>query len=322
MRIVFHGENAGTYAEGIADLLPDPHDIIVLSDGLGQPGEREAFANAEVIVGTGLNPNHTRPERLRFYQVAAAGYDGVDLSLLPGSVPVCNCFGHEVGIAEYVMGGLLAIRTRLVEADRRLRERDWTFQAGRPAGLHRELTGTALGIVGYGHIGKAIARRAKAFDLAVHVANRGQIGEDEFVDRYWPLDRLGEFMESVDAVVVSLPLTPTTTSLIDGALFGRMKQDAIIVNVGRGPVIDEAALYDALKTRRIAGALIDTWYVYPGRDDLAPLPSRFPFHELDNVVMTPHMSAWTWGTIRRRQETMVTNITRLGAGLPLVNVVR
>jgi len=275
-----------------------------------------------VIIGTRLNPSHPRPECLRLYQVAAAGYDGVDFSLLPNTTQVCNCFGHETGIAEYVMGGLLAIRTRLIEADRRLRDRDWSFQAGRPAGLHRELTGTAIGIVGYGHIGKAIARRAKAFDLAVHVANRGQIGEDEFVDRYWPLDRLGGFMEAVDTVVVSLPLTATTTSLIDGALFARMKRDAIIVNVGRGPVVDEAALYDALRTGRVAGALIDTWYVYPDRDDPAPQPSRFPFHELGNVIMTPHMSAWTWGTIRRRQETMVANISRLSAGLPLLNVVR
>jgi len=232
MRIVFHGENAGTYAEGIADLLPDPHDITVLSDGLGQPGERKAFATAEVIIGTRLNPSHPRPECLRLYQVAAAGYDGVDFSLLPNTTQVCNCFGHETGIAEYVMGGLLAIRTRLIEADRRLRDRDWSFQAGRPAGLHRELTGTAIGIVGYGHIGKAIARRAKAFDLAVHVANRGQIGEDEFVDRYWPLDRLGGFMEAVDTVVVSLPLTATTTRLIDGA-------PTVLVTNG---VYDEAAL--------------------------------------------------------------------------------
>jgi phosphoglycerate dehydrogenase-like enzyme len=322
MRIVFHGENAATYVEGFAELLPEAHDIAVLSDGLGRHGERETFANAEVIVGTRLNPSHPRPERVQLYQVAAAGYDGVDLSLLPGTADVCNCFGHETAIAEYVMGGLLAIRTRLIEADRRLRGCDWTFQAGRPAGLHRELTGTALGLVGYGHIGKAIARRAKAFDLTIHVANRSQTGEDELVDRYWPLDQLGQFVETVDTVVVSLPLTPTTTSLIDGALFARMKRDAIVVNVGRGPVVDEAALYDALKTRKIAGALIDTWYVYPGKDDPAPHPSRLAFHELDNVIMTPHMSAWTWGTIRRRQETMATNITRLGIRLPLLNIVR
>lgn len=321
MRIVFHGQNAGTYARGFAELLPEPHEIALLSDGLEQPGEREAFSSAEVIVGTRLYPSHPRPEAVRLYQMAATGYDGIDLSRLPAGATVCNCFGHETAIAEYVMGGLLALRTRLIEADRRLRLPDWSFRAGGPASLHGELAGSRLGLLGYGHIGKAIARRAKAFDVEIHAANRSPV-EDGLVDRYWPLDRLGEFAASVDGLVISLPLTPATTGLVDAAVFARMKPDALVVNVGRGPVVEEAALYEALAERRIGGAVIDAWYVYPTQDDPTPRPARFPFHKLDNIVMTSHMSAWTWGTIRRRQETVATNVKRLAQGLPLVNVVR
>ncbi len=95
----------------------------------------------------------------------------------------------------------------------------------------------------------------------------------------------------------------------------------VILNVGRGPVIDEAALYAALKERRIGGAIIDTWYVYPSAANPTPHPGTLPFHTLDNCVLTPHMSGWTHGTIRRRQETMADNIRRLAAGQPLENMV-
>jgi phosphoglycerate dehydrogenase-like enzyme len=95
-----------------------------------------------------------------------------------------------------------------------------------------------------------------------------------------------------------------------------------VVNVGRGPTIDEEALYDALKSRRIGGAIIDTWYRYPQAGDATPLPSKLPFHELSNVLMTPHMSGWTSGTIRRRQAVIAGNIRRRFSGEPLENVVR
>ena len=94
------------------------------------------------------------------------------------------------------------------------------------------------------------------------------------------------------------------------------------MNVGRGPTIDEQSLYAALKDRRIAGAVIDTWYNYPSPNHPDTLPSKFPFHELPNVVMTPHMSGWTTGTINRRRHTIADNIRRRAAGRPCVNVVR
>ena len=129
-------------------------------------------------------------------------------------------------------------------------------------------------------------------------------------------------MASADAIVVSLPLLPETRLPGRcGRAVAAMRPDGVIVNVGRGPVIDEAALYHALHERRIGGAIIDTWYVYPTAAEPAPLPCRQPFHQLDNVVMTPHMSGWTTGMIRRRQETVAGNIRRLGRGEPLVNVV-
>jgi phosphoglycerate dehydrogenase-like enzyme len=100
-----------------------------------------------------------------------------------------------------------------------------------------------------------------------------------------------------------------------------MRSDAILVNVGRGAVVDEAALFDSLKEQRIGGAIIDTWYQYPSAETVNCAPSQFDFASLQNVLMTPHMSGWTQGTVQRRQQTIADNINRLSSGQPLLNVI-
>ena len=188
--------------------------------------------------------------------------------------------------------------------------------------MHGELAEKTIGLLGFGHIGKAIAARAKAFEMKVHVANRSPVPASSLVDRSFTLETLGEFFGSADFFVVSVPSNAETRGMVNAESFAAMRASAVILNVGRGPTIDERALYDALKERRIAGAVIDTWYSYPSPDHPSTLPSKFPFHELPNVVMTPHMSGWTTGTIHRRRQTIADNIGRRAAGMPCVNVVR
>jgi phosphoglycerate dehydrogenase-like enzyme len=254
--------------------------------------------------------------------VPGAGYDQVDLAALPVGTVVCNCFGHEQAIAEYVMAALLARHVPLADADRRLRQADWSYWAGAADRVHDEMAGKTIGLLGYGHIGKAIASRAKAFEMRVHAANRSPVSASPPVDRYYPLNELRDFWGSAEFFVISVPLTADTTGIVDAAAFAAMPPTAVVLNVGRGPTIDERALYDALKSGQIAGAVIDTWYNYPSPGQANPHPSSLPFHELANVVMTPHMSGWTSGTIRRRQQTMADNIRRRAEGRPCVNVVR
>jgi phosphoglycerate dehydrogenase-like enzyme len=176
-----------------------------------------------------------------------------------------------------------------------------------------------LGLLGFGHIAQAVAHRAKAFGMRVHVANRSPVTH-ALVDQSWTLDGLQAFMASADAVVVSLPLTDNTKGLVNASALAAMRPDAVLLNVGRGAVIDEAALYAALASRQIGGAVIDTWYQYPTPTQSECAPSKFDFAALDNVLMTPHMSGWTAGTVRRRQETLAENIGRLSRGEPLIHV--
>ena len=322
MRIIFHGDNASSFSAGFAELVGPQADIRILPDVLASDADKRAYAEAEAVIGVKFDASLPVPAGLKLFHVPGAGYDAVNLDLLPASTHVCNCFGHEQAIAEYVMSALLARDIPLADADQRLRRGDWAYWAGAPERVHGEIAGKTIGLLGFGHIGKAIARRAKAFEMQVHVANRSPVATSDLVDRAFTLDQLDEFWGSADAIVVSVPLTADTTGIVGASALAAMKPGAVIVNVGRGPTIDEAALFAALKAGTIGGAIIDTWYQYPGPQQSHTLPSKLPFHELSNVLMTPHMSGWTSGTIRRRQQTMADNIKRCFAGSSLQNVVR
>src|SRR5437870_5837770 len=322
MRIVFHGENAASFSKDFDRLLGETAAIRILPDLLTNPADRETYAAAEAIIGVRFAKDLPRPEGLQLFHVRGAGYAAVDLGAIPGSAVVCNCFGHDQAIAEYVMAALLARHVPLGDADRKLRQGDWAYSSGSLARLHDELAEKTIGLLGYGHIGKAIAARAKAFEMRVHVANRSAVATSPILDRSFTLDDLRDFWASADFFVVSLPLTAEPTGIVNAEAFAAMRSSAVVLNVGRGPTIDERSLYDALKDGRIAGAIIDTWYNYPSPDQPNVLPSALPFHTLPNVVMTPHMSGWTSGTIHRRQQTIADNISRRAEGRPCINVVR
>lgn len=319
LKIVFHGQNAANFRQGFEQLIAPEHHIIDLSDGLEQPGERAHYESADVVIGIKLNDSMPVPLKARLFHAPAAGTDAVNTALLPASCSLANCFGHENAIAEYVMAALLMRHVPLARADEDLRQQQWTYWAGRNAALRTELGSQTIGLLGFGHIAQTVALRAKAFGMRVHVANRSTV-QHPSVDQSWPLDALHDFMGSADTVLVSLPLTSNTTSLVDARAIAAMRPDAVLMNVGRGAVIEEKALYDALATRQIGGAVIDTWYQYPAPTQAECSPSQYDFAALDNVLMTPHMSGWTAGTVQRRQQTLAENIGRLSRGEALNNV--
>ena len=319
LKIVFHGQNAANFRQGFDALIDPEHQIVDVSDALDQAGERAHYESADVVIGIKLNHSMPVPLKARLFHAPAAGTDAVNTALLPASCSLANCFGHENAIAEYVMAALLMRHVPLSRADQDLRRQHWTYWAGQKAALRTELGSQTIGLLGFGHIARTVALRAKAFGMRVHVANRSPVGHAS-VDQSWTLDGLHDFMGSADAIVVSLPLTENTEGLVDARAIASMRPDAVLMNVGRGAVIDEKALYDALAARRIGGAVIDTWYQYPTPTQTECAPSQYDFSALDNVLMTPHMSGWTAGTVRRRQETLADNIARLSRDEPLINV--
>ncbi len=321
MKIVFHGDDTKTFIEGFAAQLGIAPDIVALPRILLSESDRAAFAEADVLVTTRFTTDTPSPAGLKLLHVPAAGYDGIDMAAVPPEAVICNSFGHEQAIGEYVIAALLARCVPLADADARLRRGDWAYWSGATERVHAELSELTLGLLGFGHIGKTIASLARAFGMPVVAANRSAIAQTPLLDKSFALDDLA-FWAAADAIVVSLPHTPDTTGIVGARQLAAMRPDAVIINVGRGPVIDEQALYDALAARRIGGAVIDTWYRYPTPDAPNPLPASLPFHQLPNVVMTPHMSGWTRGTIRRRRDLIARNVMHLVAGQPFENVVR
>jgi phosphoglycerate dehydrogenase-like enzyme len=211
-------------------------------------------------------------------------------------------------MAEYAIGALAALRQRFLQADRALRDGVWRFGFFGEGGMIEELFGSTLGIIGFGSIGAEVARRANAFGIrcrSVTLHPDKPIEPGLLTARPGALDRAGDVDDLVsasDAIVVACEHSPLTEGLIAARRFSLMRRTALLVNVARGPIVEERALYEALKTKDIAGAAIDVWYRYPEERTRPMRPSEYPFEELDNVLMTPHSSAWTAGTKRRRLE--------------------
>jgi len=185
-----------------------------------------------------------------------------------------------------------------------------------------ELAGKTLGILGYGRIGQNVAQRARAFGMNVCAIRRDirRSSGNELALLGGP-DMTDEVMRRSDYVVISMPATPDTIGSIGRKRLGLMKLAAFLINVARAEIIDEDALYEALAQRSIAGAALDVWYRYP-REAGSTAPATRPFHELPNVLMTPHVSGWTAGMIEARAKLIAENIRRISCGETPLNLVR
>jgi phosphoglycerate dehydrogenase-like enzyme len=280
-----------------------------------------AFAAAEVLVTVDLGHGLPPMPRLKLIHLPVAGLDAVDLDAVPEGCPVCNTFEHEIGISEYVLAAMLQWTVGLAGRDARFRAGSWADSPRAGAPFRPELAGKTVGCIGYGHIGQAVAVRARAFDMRVLAITQRPRPLEPAPDRLGGPGELGELLEASDFVVIACPLTAATQGLIGQAELARMRRSAVLINVARGPIVDEDALFTALRERTIGGAVLDTWYRYPSGGDASVRPSRHRFHELDNVLMTPHCSGWTEGLMERRFAVIADNLERLAAGQPLLNQV-
>jgi phosphoglycerate dehydrogenase-like enzyme len=262
--------------------------------------------------------------RLKLVQVPGAGLDRIDRSALPRGAMLANAYGHEAGIAEYVIGAILTLTREFGRLDTALRVGDWQSQWAvgvAPPPVWAELTGRTIGILGYGRIGRSVARRARAFDMKVCAIRRhfGQSAEDDLALLGGP-ELLDEVLRRSDYVVITMPATPETTGRIGCRELGLMKPSAFLINIARAEIVDEDSLYDALSQRSIAGAALDVWYRYPS--DRGPaMPATRPFHELPNVLMTPHIAGWTEGMLEARTRLIAENIRRIACGEPPLNLI-
>jgi phosphoglycerate dehydrogenase-like enzyme len=259
--------------------------------------------------------------QLRLIQCVGAGVDLFDLSAIPKGCALCNVYEHEIPIAEYVLLNVLLFAKRLIEHDAAMRQGRWPGSGRFEGEFHEEVCGKTIGLVGFGHIGAALAPRAKALGMRViAVRRRPQPSAD--LDWCGATSELPRLLAESDYIAIVCPLTPETKGLIGEAQLRLLKPTAVLINPARAAIIDEEPLYRALNESWFAGAALDVWYQYPPPDSDTPLHgSRYPFHELPNVVVTPHYSAWTQAMIRRRYRKIAENLDHLARGEPLERIV-
>lgn len=320
LNVVFHGTLIHHLQDLFLSKVKTPWRVLRFFEQDAREDFARALEEADVLISMAWNAQFPPAPKMKLLQVPGTGYEGIDFSAVAEGVAVCNAYGHAEGMAEYTLLGLLAWCHRFYEADRTFREGSWEYSGRMNGPVNRELYGKTLGIVGFGSIGQAVAVRAKPFGMKVIAINRTQREPPACVDEWVGFDGLDETLPQLDYIVVAAALGPETEGLIGRAQFARMKPDAVLLNVGRGAIVEEGALFDALKSKRIRGATIDVWYGhYPSKDNPRVPPGNYPFHELDNLYMTPHTSGWTTGMIDRRWTQIAQNLDRLARGEPLMH---
>lgn len=321
MKTLFLGGLAARVAPRILGKMTETLDTTVLAELTDMQRLIPALAEAEIVVGHIWRSDFPEAPRLKLLQAATAGVDMIDLPSLPRGIALCNVFGHEPAIAEYVMMTMLALTHRLFDLVTSFRGGSWA--AHQPAGgtPHGEVFGKTIGIIGYGRIGREVAKRAVAFGCKVIAANRSPVAERGDASEIYPLAELDHMLPQCDAILIAAGLGPETRGLIDASRLSLMKPTALLINIGRAAIVDEEALYDALRANRLGGAALDVWWQHWSPEHPERRPSRFPFQELPNVLMTPHCSGFTEGTADRRWGELAGNLDRYVRGDKLHNVV-
>lgn len=285
------------------------------------PRFAQLAAEAFVVIGgaSPIQPWPAMPE-MKLFQIPWAGYEFCSPTSMPAGIPVCNCYEHETTIAEYVLAAILEWQVGLRDMDSRFRVKGWDGKGPGMAHFHSEVRGRTLGIIGYGHIGFEVARRANAFDMRVCGIRRQTVPTPPELAWLGTLADLDQLLAESDFVLVACDLNEETAGLIDAHRLAKMKSDGVIINVSRGGVIVEDALYEALHGRQIGGAVIDVWYNYQKPDAPEPWPSNRPFDKLDNVILSAHESGWTMDQVDRRWDFIAANIQRVARGEPPLNL--
>lgn len=321
LKVALVGTFAASLETALRRHLNTPSELTVAdeADIVSHLGNIDVLVTMAFTAAMGRGAN-----RLRLVQVPGAGLDRIDRLALPASASLANVYGHEIGIAEYVIGSMLMLSREFLRVDAALRLGEWHSQWAVGAAIPppwSELAGKTVGIIGYGHIGQAIARRARAFDMTIRAIRRDpRRPSNEEPDFCGGPDQLAEVLHLSDFIVIAMPAAAGTIGSIGREQLGMMKPTAFLINIARAQIIDETALYEALVRRSIAGAALDVWYRYPSGPG-PTAPASLPFHELPNVLMTPHVSGWTDGMIEARAKLIAENIRRVAQRELLLNLV-
>ena len=297
------------------EALPDDTGIAV---GNTVEAFERAAPEASVIYnwsgsGTLLREVFAMCPAVRWVHLRSAGIDDqLFPELVESPVPLTNSTGvFSPPLGEFVLGAVLFFAKNFRRLVRQQAEGVWE-----PFDV-TEICGQTAGIIGFGDIGHAVALRLRAMGMHVLALRRSLPPDghvDSLVDRFYAREALLEMIPQCDYVIVTAPLTPRTRGMIGAAEFAAMKPNALVINVGRGAVIDEPAMIEALTEKRILGAALDVF-------THEPLPAGHPFFRLENVLLSPHSADHTAEWLNRAMRFFLTQYDRFAKGEALINIV-
>jgi len=297
-------------------LKPLPPETKIIVGDTPEAFSKEARAEADVVLFNGslgpiLQKIYPDLPKVKWLHCLSAGLDAVltpEMIQIP--VPLTNSRGvYARSLSEFALAGMLYFAKNLNRMRAAQRAQKWEqFDI-------EELHGKALGIVGYGEIGRRTAERAKPFGMQIQILRRRPqlAAGDPLVDRVYGSDQLDALLAASDYLLVSAPLTAETRGMLGAAQLAKMKSSAVLINLGRGPVVVEAALIDALRQEKIRGAVLDVF-------DQEPLPAGHPFYSLDNVLLSPHCADHTATWMEEAMQLFLINLELFRAGKPLKNI--
>ncbi|MCD6031848.1 MAG: hprA 1 [Thermomicrobiales bacterium] len=275
----------------------------------------EEIVDADVLYGFPTADVLQRGKALRWIQSPSAGVNYLQTltELVENDIVLTNTRGaHGPSIGEHTFALLFALTRHIPESIQAQRNHYWA----RPElyRTSREMRGLTMGVVGYGAIGRAVAQRAKGFDMEILAVDPHPDPGAPFVAETWGMERLPDLLAQSDVVVVAAPLTAGSYHLLDAAALARMKPDAYLIVVSRGGIVDEEALADALEAGKLAGAGLDV-------TEIEPLPAESRLWDAPNTVITPHTAGDSSEKERRCVEILRENLIRFAHGETLMNLV-
>lgn len=279
-------------------------------------GLAEELPDTDIFVGFSLRPEQfVRGRRLKWiHSTAAAVGQLMYPELRRSGIEVTNASGiHRVPMAEHILGTLIALARRFPDCLRYQQQRHWAQQKLWDAPLRpRELRGQVVLFIGFGSIGREVAKVIRPLGVRLWAVTRSGGGDPALAEKFFPATKLHQALPQADFVILAAPETPETRQLIGAREFAFMKPTAYFLNVARGALVDEPALIAALERRAIAGAALDV-------ASQEPLPPESPLWKLANAWITPHVSAVSEHLWERETDLLLENLERWFSGRELIN---
>jgi len=310
IKIVFSPPMPKDIMDECRAMVPQGYELAVVERGVG--GGIEAHPDAEYFIGFArgdMGPDFYKTlPKLKLVQLISAGYDRLDVAAAKqAGVPVANNGGaNSTAVAEHTWLLILGVLKRLAWQHNNVVAGKWRIGDLAENRLY-EVEGKTLGIVGLGTIGKKVARRAHGFDMPVIYYDTVRLTEDQENALNVRFVLLDELLRTADVVSLHVPLNASTRNLMSARQFGLMKPSAVLINTCRGPVVDEAALNQALVSGQIAGAGLDVMVEEPGK------PGH-PLYTAPNITITPHMAGPTWENWPKAFRNAFDNVQRVARG--------